>query len=115
MCVCAAYVYPEGSPCYAYFDTDNGINLLEECFGDNLLSFRGCLCVLCGDLNSRTLDIFPNVYYKDDMYEHAQEHSDITVDRRSEDMILNDHEKLLPNKCTAFSLGILNGVCNGDL
>ena len=49
------------------------------------------------------------------MYEHAQEHSDITVDRRSEDMILNDHEKLLPNKCTAFSLGILNGVCNGDL
>ncbi len=113
--VCA-YVHPEGSPYYAYFDIDNGINLLEECLVDNILSLDDVFVFLCGDLNSRTMDIFPNIYNEDDMYEHVLERSDITVryHRCSEDMVLNGYGKLLLNMCCALELGILNGVCNGD-
>ena len=42
--VCA-YVHPEGSPYYAYFDIDNGINLLKECLVDNILSLDDVFCV----------------------------------------------------------------------
>ena len=94
--VCA-YVHPEGSPYYAYFDIDNGINLLEECLVDNILSLDDVFVFLCGDLNSRTMDIFPNIYNEDDMYEHVLERSDITVSyhRCSEDVVLNGYGKII--------------------
>ena len=37
-----------------------------------------------------------------------------SVDRCSEDSVLNNYGKLLLNLCTAFDLRILNGMCYGD-
>ena len=112
--VCA-YVHPEGSPYHAYFD--NGTNLLEECLVNNILSLDYVFVFLCGDLNSRTMDIFLNIYNEDDLYEHVLErsHSTVRYHRCSEDMVLNGYGKLMLNMCCALELVILNGVCNGYL
>ena len=51
--VCA-YVPPEGSPFYPYFDVDNGTGLLEECLTDCMLTLNDVHVLLARDLNSRT-------------------------------------------------------------
>ena len=50
--VCA-YVPPEGSPFYPYFDVDNGIGLLEECLTDCMLTLNDVYVIMAGDLNSQ--------------------------------------------------------------
>jgi hypothetical protein len=111
------YVQPEGSPYYAYFDVENGIVLLEDYLTDCLLTYGDVYVFLCGDLNSRTSNVS----------HHCQEHNSnyfldsqfvshpASVDRCSEDNVLNAYGKLLLDMCTALDLRILNGVCHGDL
>ena len=71
--------------------------------------------LLSGDLNSRTANIFPELY--DNTNEPEFQHTSAplnTFSRKSEDSIHNNYGKMLLNLCTAFNLCILNGMCKGD-
>eukprot|EP00745_Piridium_sociabile_P008281 TRINITY_DN15544_c0_g1_i8.p2 TRINITY_DN15544_c0_g1~~TRINITY_DN15544_c0_g1_i8.p2 ORF type:complete len:254 (+),score=4.10 TRINITY_DN15544_c0_g1_i8:1461-2222(+) len=112
-----SYVPPEGSPYYAYFNCENGIEILENYLTDCLMTYDDVYILLCGDLNGRTSDI--------SHYCHGNDHGSIlesqcvshplSSGRCSEDMILNSYGKLLLNMCTALDMCILNGMCHGDL
>ena len=120
--VCA-YVHPENSPFYTYFDINNGINHLEECIIDVLLEKEEMHTLVCGDLNSRISDIVPvrldddnddnYVNYEFDNSLHDS-HS-VNANRHSEDSVISSYGKCLINMCTALNLCVMNGVCNGDL
>ena len=50
------------------------------------------LCVFVGgDLNSRTMDIFPTISNEDDLYEHAQERLNITGAQRTWYLMVMDN------------------------
>jgi hypothetical protein len=111
--VCS-YVPPEGSPYYAYFDCENGVALLEDFLFDCILTYGDVDILLCGDLNSRTSNVS---HYCQDIsgisnFVHASH--PVTLDRSSQDKVMNNYGKLLNNMCTAVDLCILNGMCYGD-
>jgi hypothetical protein len=108
-----AYVPPEGSPFYTYFDLDNGIHLLEEGLIDCLLE-KDAYVILCGDLNSRTSNISQD-YFSNSVLDTQYKSQSLNSDRRSEDRVLNNYGKLLLSMCTTLGMNILNGVCKGDL
>ena len=110
------YVPPEGSPYYAYFDSDNGIAVLEEFITDCLLARGDVYVLLCGDLNSRTSVVSHHCCRNNSSildFEHTSH--PISVHRHSEDSTLNSYGKLLLNVCTALDMCIVNGMCEGDL
>ena len=111
--VCA-YVPPEGSPFYSFFDIDNGIELLEECLCDCLIRFDDVHIILSGDLNARTSNISYDITSFDSSVNTPHDSVPINVERDSQDKVLNNFGKLLLNSCNMFSLRILNGACNGD-
>lgn len=108
MYVCS-YIPPEGSPFYEFLNIDNGINLIEECLFDCLLS-RDVYVILNGDLNSRTSNVSQN-YFPDNVFNMQHKSQSLNINRRSQDSQINNYGKLLLNVCTALGLCILNGVC----
>ena len=110
--VCA-YVPPEGSPYYVYFDIDNGINLLEDCLTDCMITLSDVFVILSGDLNSRTSNVSQHIT-TDSIFDSLCKSRPTSVDRCSQDEVLNNYGKSLLNLCTALNLCILNGMCNGD-
>ncbi len=112
--VCA-YVPPEGSPFYPYFDVDNGIGLLEECLTDCMLTLNDVYVIMAGDLNSRTASNSQINSMNDNIFESLQESQPVNLNRKSQDNVVNNYGKFLLNLCTTFDLCILNGVCKGDL
>ena len=70
--VCA-YVPPEGSPFYAYFDIHNGIDNLEDCISECILTIGDVFIMLSGDLNSRTSNVSQNYLSTDDVQQHRSE------------------------------------------
>ena len=112
--VCA-YVPPEGSPYYSYFDIDNGIGLLEECLTDCLLTLNDVYVILSGDLNGRTSNISHNILSNENIFDSLHKSDSVNSSRCSQDTVLNNYGKHLLNMCTALDLCILNGVCDGDL
>ena len=112
--VCA-YVPPEGSPFYSYFDVDNGIGLLEECLTDCLLALNDVYVILSGDLNGRTSNISHDFLSNENVVDLLHRSTSVNSGRCSQDTVLNNYGKLLLNMCTVLDLCILNGVCEGDL
>jgi len=112
--VCA-YVPPENSRYYTVYSIDNGINLLEDYLVDCMFSCGEMPILLCGDLNGRTSDSFPEFYDESVLFDCTQKSANEDVARHSEDKVLNTYGKCLLNLCSSFGLCILNGVCNGDL
>ncbi|WP_419607807.1 hypothetical protein, partial [Thiolapillus sp.] len=110
--VCA-YVPPEGSPYYNYFDVENGIGLLEDCLSECMINLNDIFVILSGDLNSRTSNISKHVT-TDTVFDSPCKSSPINADRCSEDGVLNNYGKSLLDLCTALNLCILNGMCPGD-
>ena len=111
------YVHPENSPFYISTDSVNGINVLEDCLVDCLLSVVDVYVVLCGDLNSRTSNIVPNHVDDDDFSAHWNTDSvpQKFSARSSKDSVLNAYGKNCLNMCSVLGLTMLNGLCNGDL
>ena len=112
--VCA-YVPPEGSPFYPYFDVDNGIGLLEECLTDCMLTLNDVYVIMAGNLNCRTASNSQINSMNDNVFESLQERQQVNQNRKSQGNVVNNHGKLLFNLCATFDLCILNGVCKGDL
>ena len=110
-----SYIQPEGSPYYVHFDCSNGVALLEDFLTDCLLIHSDVYILLCGDLNSRISNISHECQDFSDFFQFQHVSHPVSVNRRSEDMILNNYGKLLLNLCTAFNLSVLNGMCHGDL
>jgi hypothetical protein len=94
---------------------DNGIDMLEDCVVQKLVSLNDYDLLLCGDMNAKTSDVVPEFVHDDDLYINYNKEAHNEVPRRSEDKILNSYGKKLLNLCSALGLIILNGVCNGDL
>ena len=111
--VCA-YVPPEGSPFYAFFDLDNGVDMLEDCLTNCLLDIGDVFIIMSGDLNSRTSNISPDVVSSASFLDAIHKSNPTSVNRNSQDKVLNNYGKLLLNVCTTLGLSIMNGVCNGD-
>ena len=111
--VCA-YVPPEHSPFYTANGLSNGIELFENCLTELLLREQDVYVLVCGDLNSRTGSVVPDVYTDGMVNNNAFLHNDDNIHRCSQDTVVNNYGRLLLNVCTAFGLYILNGVCNGD-
>ena len=82
---------------------------------DILLSLDDVYVILCGDLNGRTSNRFPDtssmINSQHTPYTHVETEP---ISRRSEGKTLNSYGKQLLNKCVALDLSIMNGVCNGD-
>ena len=112
--VCA-YVPPEGSPFYPYFDVDNGIGLLEECLTDCMLTLNDVYVIMAGNLNCRTASNSQINSMNDNIFESLQERQPVNQNRKSQGNVVNNHGKLLLNLCATFDLCILNGVCKSDL
>ena len=56
MCICHA----AGFPHYSVFEVESGTELLDGCLSDILLSSDDVHVILCGDLNGRTPNRFPD-------------------------------------------------------
>ena len=110
-----SYVPPKGSPYYVHFDCGDGLSLLEEFLTECLLIHTDVYILLCGDLNSRTSNFSQQDQDITDILLFNHLSQPVSVNRTSEDSVLNDYGKLLLNVCTAFDLCILNGKCYGDL
>ena len=115
--IVCVYVPPEGSPYYVHFDVENGISLLEDCLMDCLVSNTDFHVLLCGDLNSRTSNVFQPLLSKanETFFVSLHKSQSVHFGRKSQDTNLNGYGKMLINLCTVFNLCILNGVCLGDL
>ena len=50
-----------------------------------------------------------------DFFENQHDSHPVSMNRRSQDTVINNYGKLLLNLCTAFNLSVLNGMCYGDL
>ena len=103
-----AYVPPQSSPYYNVYDVKSGIELLEACLSDILVSLDDVYV----DLNGRTSAIFPNTVsstdYEDVLCRHEENES---ISRCSEDVSLNSYGKQLLSMCVTLGLYIMNGVC----
>ena len=109
-----AYIPPEGSPFYSFFDVDNGVACLEDCLAECLLTQGDVSIILAGDLNSRIADCSP-LLITDNVIDSLHDSMPASADKRcSEDKVTNSYGKLFLNLCTAFSLTILIGMWNGD-
>lgn len=108
-----AYIPPEGSRYYTFFDTD-GISLLENILIENAILNNDYYIIVSGDLNARTMNISQPIIAECDFALLYKSQSAV-VGRCSQDNTLNSFGKNLLNVCTALNLCILNGVCNGDL
>ena len=111
--VCS-YLPPEGSPYYAYLETDsNGVNLLENLVYDILIEKDVFVCI-CGDLNARTSSASQYINQDMDIFHMSHLSGSVIGDRCSQDNVFNNYGKHLLNLCTALDLCILNGKCQGD-
>lgn len=81
-----------------------------------LLSLDDVRVILCGDINARISNRFPDtssiIKYENTSWGHEETEP---RSRCSEDMTLNSYGKQLLNMCVALDLCIMNGVCNGDV
>ena len=94
--VCA-YVPPEGSPFYPYFDVDNGIGFLEECLTDCMLTLNDVYVIMAGDLNSKTASNSQINSMNENIFESLQESRPVNLNRKSKDNVVNNNGKLLLN------------------
>ena len=111
-----AYVLPMGSPDHSMFEVETGIELLEGCLLDVLLSLDDVRVILCGDLNARSSNRFPDTSGINKYENISCGHEETKPRSRCfEDMTLNSYGKQLLKMCVALDLCIVNGVCNGDV
>ena len=66
------------------YDNENGISILEDILTDVMLYL-----LLCGDLNSRTADKFPDVWDDHHITYNHFDKDEIALSRCSEDKVLN--------------------------
>ena len=76
---------PQSTPYYNVFEVESGIELLEGCLSDVLLSLDDVYVVLCGDLNGITSNRFPDtssiINFQHTPYTHVETEP---ISRRSE-------------------------------
>jgi hypothetical protein len=83
--VCA-YVPPENSRFYSVFGIDNGINLLEDYLVDCVCKVGELPVLLCGDLNGRTANVFPDCFDESLIFDCSEKSDFGLFLRRSQDM-----------------------------
>ena len=69
---------------------------------------------MCGDLNSRTANCSHYDPEDNNVSDLLYSSQPVSIDRCSQDSVLNNYGKLLMNMCTAINLSILNGMCHGE-
>ena len=84
-------MHSEDSPYYTVFDIDHGVSSLEEWLADRRLSLGDVFVLLCGHLNSRISNIFPDAIGKDTiiMHEQSRNRRHKNVRTCSENMVFN--------------------------
>jgi len=109
--VCA-YLPPESSPVYHYYNIDNGIVALEDYLCDVIIENLNVSLLISGGLNSRLSNFGTEVVNYDELEDLSS--CSLHLRRCSQDTIINTYGKCLLTLCTALDLCILNGMCHGD-
>ena len=89
-----AYVHPQSSPFYNYYNIENGIACLEECISEMLIALPDVELLLFGDMNARTANKVPNIIDNEDIDDHRANMLTDDVERKSQDGVLNDFWKM---------------------
>ena len=109
------YVHPENSPFYAHFNVEDGIDYIEDCIFDKIVSFDAEVHLfLCGDFNARTSNVIPSHLDIENLHHFKDNTHTNSLIRNSQDSILNLYGKKLLSFCSAFGVCMLNGICNSD-